>query len=77
MKPTHYRAIARAAPLCYAYDLDLALVGFPTEDLDLIVKETITETNIGRGGKLLEVLNRLSQGIGGSPGISTGKSAVA
>ena len=57
MKPTHYRAIARAAPLCYAYDLDLALVGFPADDLDLIVKETIAETNVGRGGKLLEVLH--------------------
>jgi uncharacterized protein len=57
LKPTHYRTLARAAPLCFAYDLDLALVGFPEDNLDRIVQDTITETNIGRGGKLLGVLH--------------------
>lgn len=56
MKPVHFRAIARAAPLCTAFDLDLALMGFPGDDLDLIVDQTIKETNIGKGGKLLREL---------------------
>lgn len=56
LKPTHIRAIARAAPLCMAFDLDLALVGFPTDDLEGIIKETMRETNVGRGGSLLSTL---------------------
>ncbi len=56
MKPVHFRAIARAAPLCAAFDLDLALMGFPEDDLALIIDQTITETNIGKGGRLLREL---------------------
>jgi hypothetical protein len=60
LKPVHFRAIARAAPLCIAFELDLALMGFPAEDLSGLVKMAITETNIGKGGKYLSDL--LEQG---------------
>ncbi len=56
LKPVHLRAVARAAPLCAAFGLDLALMGFPTDDLDDLVSRVITETNIGRGGRYLREL---------------------
>lgn len=56
LKPVHLRAISRAAPLCYAYELDIALLGFPSDDLPALVREVITETNIGKGGKYLREL---------------------
>ncbi len=56
LKPVHFRSIARAAPLCIAFGLDLALMGFPTEDLPGLVKMAVTETNIGKGGKYLREL---------------------
>lgn len=60
LKPTHIRALARAAPLCIAYDLDLGLMGFPIESAESIVERTIRETNVGQGGALLGQL--LAQG---------------
>jgi len=60
LKPAHFRAVARAAPLCFAFGLDLALVGFPTSDLNRIVEEIINETNIGKGGRVLK--NLVSEG---------------
>jgi hypothetical protein len=48
---THLRAIARAAPLCWAFDLDLALLGFPTKDLERLVRQAGKETAIGDGGR--------------------------
>ncbi|PKK85470.1 MAG: hypothetical protein CVT48_05260 [Thermoplasmata archaeon HGW-Thermoplasmata-1] len=56
IKPIHLRAIARAAPLCFAFDLDLALMGFPSQDLPSLIEQTITETRIGRGGHYLRQL---------------------
>lgn len=56
IKPIHLRAVARAAPLCTAFDLDLALMGFPTNDLESLIDQVITETNIGKGGKYLKDL---------------------
>ena len=50
---THLRAIARAAPLCMAYNLDLVLADFPYKDMEKTVEKVIRETNIGRGGKYL------------------------
>lgn len=47
--PAHLRAVARAAPLCIAFDLDLALVGFPG-DLSTIVDLVEVDTNVGEGG---------------------------
>lgn len=60
IKDIHIRAIARAAPLCYGFDLDLALIGFPETDLDGLVEKTSKETNIGKGGRYLKDLH--SQG---------------
>lgn len=58
LKPVHFRAVARAAPLCAAFGLDLALMGFPTKDLDGLVAQVIAETNIGRSGRYLRELMR-------------------
>ena len=56
LKPAHFRAVARAAPLCVAFGLDLALIGFPTDDLERLVRETITETGVGKGGRYVKQL---------------------
>lgn len=57
----HLRAIARAAPVCYAFDFHLALVGFPLKEkkaLDL-AKRIGEHTTIGGGGRyLLELAKR-------------------
>lgn len=63
LKPVHSRMVARAAPLCYAFDLDLALMGFPTTDLDRIIELSVNDTNIGKGGQFIMKLkdeNRIS-----------------
>lgn len=52
----HMRAVARAAPLCDAFGLDLALVGFPVKDVASFVKRAGRETNIGEGRGSLETL---------------------
>ncbi len=56
LKPVHIRAVARAAPLCAAFGLDLALMGFPTEDLEKLVKMVTSDTNVGKGGRYLKEL---------------------
>ncbi len=56
IKSTHLRAIARAAPLCAAFGLDLALVGFPTKDLAPLLDAAERETRIGGGGRHLRAL---------------------
>ncbi|MEA3559022.1 MAG: DUF531 family protein [Candidatus Thermoplasmatota archaeon] len=56
VKEIHVRAIARAAPLCHGFDLDLALIGFPEDDLKALIDRTAKETNIGKGGKYLREL---------------------
>ena len=56
LSPIHIRMIARAAPLCIAYGLDLALLDFPAKDLDSLVKKVSADTNIGKGGRYLKEL---------------------
>jgi len=58
LKDVHLRAVARAAPLCYAFDLDLALLGFPATDVGSLANAAADETNIGDGGRYLEELSR-------------------
>ncbi len=58
LKPAHIRMVARAAPLCVAYDLDLALFGFPEKDLPRLIKKVLNDTNIGKGGKYLKDLQK-------------------
>ena len=43
--------------MCVAFGLDLSLVGFPTDDLEALIRETIADTNIGKGGDLLKGLH--------------------
>lgn len=57
LKVTHLRAVAKAAPLCVAFDLDLALVDFPTDDLDGLVAQCNAETRIGAEGKHVQQLH--------------------
>jgi hypothetical protein len=52
----HLRAIARAAPLCDAFGLGLALVGFPTDNLGALLKQAMAETSIGDGGRHIQDL---------------------
>ncbi len=56
LKPVHARAVARAAPLCVAFELDLALMGFPVDNLEELVKMVARDTNVGKGGKYLKEL---------------------
>ena len=56
LKPVHFRMVARAAPLCIAYGLDLALMGFPVDDLDVLVEQVLADTNVGKGGRYLKEL---------------------
>ncbi|MES2154391.1 MAG: DUF531 family protein [bacterium] len=58
LKDVHLRAIARAAPLCMAFDLDLALLGFPASDVRAVAAQAVADTNIGEGGRYLEDLVR-------------------
>jgi hypothetical protein len=49
----HLRAVARAAPLCYAFDFNLALVGFPKGDIGDIVEKVEAATRVGGKGSML------------------------
>jgi hypothetical protein len=55
--PVHLRMVARAAPLCVAYGLDLGLLDFPETDLGVIVKKVLADTNVGKGGQYLKELH--------------------
>jgi hypothetical protein len=54
--PVHFRALARAAPLCWAFSLDLALIGFPTNDLKRLADLSVNETSVGEEGKYIRML---------------------
>jgi hypothetical protein len=56
LKPVHIRAVARAAPLCAAFGLDLALMGFPTDNLEELIGMVTSDTTVGRGGGYLKEL---------------------
>ncbi len=50
----HLRSIARAAPLCYAFNFHLALLDFPFWKREKEVAEEVADyTTIGDGGKYL------------------------
>lgn len=49
MGPPQVRAVARAAPLCIAFGLDLALIGFPT-DAAAVVDLVERDSGVGEGG---------------------------
>jgi hypothetical protein len=52
----HTRAIARAAPLCWAYGLDLAIIRFPFSDAEQVIEHVIKDTSVGKGGEYLKKL---------------------
>lgn len=52
----HTRAIARAAPLCWAYGLDLAIIHFPFSDAEQVIEHVVKDTNVGKGGEYLKKL---------------------
>jgi len=60
----HTRMIARAAPLCVAYDFKLALFGFPLDDVGVetpreLAELVARETTIGASGReVLELAER-------------------
>ncbi len=55
----HLRTIARAAPLCYAYDLHLALYQFDFwKGRNELVDDVVKYTTIGEGGRYLEDLSK-------------------
>ncbi|NOZ58933.1 MAG: DUF531 domain-containing protein [Euryarchaeota archaeon] len=55
----HRRSIARAAPVCYAFDTNLALFGFPLEgSFSDIVESLAEDTTIGEGGRYIRLLAR-------------------
>lgn len=58
LKPIHFRMVARAAPLCCAFGLDLALMGFPVQNLKLFIEKAIHETTIAKGGDFIRYLFR-------------------
>jgi hypothetical protein len=54
----HYRGIARAAPIAYAYGYNLALVGFPYEFSQAELVEFVKDnTTIGSSGAYLQRLH--------------------
>ncbi|MBS3749740.1 MAG: DUF531 family protein [Candidatus Thermoplasmatota archaeon] len=61
IKPIHIRTLARAAPLCAAFGLDLALIGFPIKKLDEFIKQATTNTTIGKGGKYVKFLSKANR----------------
>lgn len=50
------RAIGRAAPLCWAFGLDLALVAFPAKSVEEVVAKAGRSTGIGEGAGYIEKL---------------------
>ncbi|AKG91828.1 Uncharacterized protein conserved in archaea [Geoglobus ahangari] len=58
----HLRTIARAAPLCYAYDFHLALLDFNFwESREEMVEEVAGYTTIGEGGRYLRMLDEMNR----------------
>ncbi|WP_094226720.1 DUF531 domain-containing protein [Methanolobus psychrotolerans] len=54
----HYRAIARAAPICHAFGFSLALFDFPFKMTpDELVEYVADKTTIGESGKYLKLLH--------------------
>ncbi len=58
----HLRSVARASPLCYAYDFHLALLDFPFwKNEEELVRQVRDYTTIGEGGKYLEELKNANK----------------
>lgn len=55
----HYRAIARAAPICYTFGFKLALYDFPFKmNEDELVKYVTEKTTVGDSGNYLKLIHK-------------------
>jgi hypothetical protein len=52
----HYKAIFKATSLCSAFDLDLALIGFPSIETEKLVREVKKEMRLPNDGHLSVLL---------------------
>ncbi|NOZ76156.1 MAG: DUF531 domain-containing protein [Euryarchaeota archaeon] len=53
LREAHVRGAARAGPLCYAFGLNLCLLGFPVPDEDTLIERVGRESKLGEGGSYL------------------------
>jgi hypothetical protein len=56
LQDAHIRAMARAAPLCWAFNMNLSLFGFPVADGTDAVSRVERESQVGEGGSYLRRL---------------------
>ena len=54
----HYKAVSKASNLCSAFDLNLALIGFPSIELDRLTKEIIKEMRLPNEGYLSQLISK-------------------
>ena len=58
LSSAHVRAMARAAPLCYAYGLSLCLFGFPFQSAQEALEKVSFNTSVDKGGFFLNLLKK-------------------
>ena len=54
----HYKAVFKASNICSAFDLNLALIGFPSIELDRLTKEIIKEMRLPNEGYLSQLISK-------------------
>ncbi len=58
LSSAHVRAVARAAPLCYAFGLKLGLFGFPFRSTKEAVEKVGSDSKVDKGGFYLKLLEK-------------------
>ena len=54
----HYKAVFKASNLCSAFDLNLALIGFPSIESDRLIKEIRKEMRLSNDGYLSQLISK-------------------
>ena len=54
----HFKAVFKASNLCSAFDLDLALIGFPEISTDALVKEIKKEMRLSNEGYISQLISK-------------------
>ena len=54
----HYKAVFKASNLCSAFDLNLALIGFPIIESDSLIKEIRKEMRLSNDGYLSQLISK-------------------
>ncbi len=54
----HYKAVFKASNLCSAFDLNLALIGFPSIESDRLTKEIRKEMRLSNDGYLSQLISK-------------------